>query len=95
ICLDWETASELDNLGFNLYRQAAGGELVRLNIDLIPGQNPGSPMGAVYTWRDETAAPGVTYFYWLEAVDVYDMATRHGPVSATALHHVYLPLVVH
>jgi hypothetical protein len=96
IRLDWETASEVDNVGFNLYRsESAEGERVQLNAALIPGQNPGSPVGSIYTFLDETAQPGVVYFYWLEAVDTHGGAALHGPVSAVARHLVYLPLVAH
>ena len=83
IRLDWETASEIDNLGFNLYRsESPEGERVQLNAALIPSQNPGSPVGAVYTWRDRAVTPGVTYYYWLEDMDLYGRATLHRPVSA-------------
>jgi hypothetical protein len=84
IVLRWETATEIDNLGFHLYRaKAPEGERTRLNASLIPSQNPGSPVGAVYTWRDRSAQPGVTYYYWLEDVDLHGQGTLHGPVSAT------------
>lgn len=86
ILLEWETASELDNLGFNLYRSTAlNGDYVQLNAALIPAQNPGAVFGGVYTWMDEDVTPGVTYFYKLEDVDIYGVATLHGPVQATAL----------
>ena len=82
ILLEWETASELHNLGFNLYRQAAEGDLlpsdaaVRLNAALIPAQVPGSAAGAAYSFLDESAEAGVTYSYWLEAVDVHGAIER-------------------
>jgi hypothetical protein len=85
IRLDWTTASEIDNLGFNVYRAEAadaGGGRLQLNGALIPAQNPGSAVGAAYSFVDETARPGVTYYYWLEDVDVNGAATLHGPVSA-------------
>ena len=89
IQLTWETASEMDNLGFNLYRaEAVDGARSQLNGRLIPVQMPGSSMGATYQFLDEAAQPGVTYYYWLEDVDVYSVATQHGPVSA-ALGHKY------
>jgi uncharacterized membrane protein len=100
ILLEWETATELDNLGFNLYRSEEAdeeGELSRLNAALIPGQNPGSPVGGSYAFVDQGVSPGVTYWYWLEAVDVHGAVTRHGPVSATVstrpVHRIYLPMV--
>jgi hypothetical protein len=97
IRLEWETASEVDNLGFDLYRsQSVAGEQVRLNAALIPGQNPGSPTGAVYTWLDESVTPGLTNHYWLEDVDVYGQTTQHGPVQVTLPSRPYchyLPLI--
>ncbi len=81
--LTWETNSELDNRGFNLYRGvSAAGPDRQLNEALIPSQSQGSPGGFVYTWEDQAdLAPGATYFYWVEAVDIYGAATIHGPVS--------------
>ena len=97
IRLDWETATEVDNLGFNLHRAGSpGGVKVQINEQLIPSQAPGSPLGAAYDFADETVAPGVTYCYWLEAVDVYGRGQLFGPVQATAgmWQQVYLPLLV-
>jgi len=86
ILIEWETATEVDNLGFNLYRStAANGEYVLLNGALIPTQVPGAVFGATYTWLDDSAVPGVTYFYKLEDVNIEGQATLHGPIQATAL----------
>jgi hypothetical protein len=85
IHVEWETASEIDNLGFNLYRSGTeNGPWVRLNDAIIPSKAPGSPGGAVYTWQDDDVVPGATYYYRLEDVDVFGTSTFHGPVSATA-----------
>jgi hypothetical protein len=83
IALEWETATEIDNVGFNLYRAGSlDGLRTRLNASLIPSQAPGSPAGAVYAWLDESVTSGMTYYYWLEDVDVHGVATLHGPVTA-------------
>jgi hypothetical protein len=84
IVLTWETASEIDNLGFNIYRaESAKGPFTKLNKSLIPSQvPPGSPIGATYTFRDRTARPGVKYFYKLESVDIYGNSAFHGPIDA-------------
>jgi hypothetical protein len=84
VSIVWETATEIDNVGFNLYRStAAGGPKIRLNEDLIPTQHPGRPTGAEYTWLDSSAIPGTFYYYWLEDIDTNGAAGLHGPVSMT------------
>lgn len=84
ISLEWATASETDNFGFNLYRATAlDGEQTQLNEGLIPSLvAPGSPYGAEYSFVDETAEPGVLYYYWLEDVELSMITTLHGPVEA-------------
>lgn len=80
--LTWETSSELDNLGFHLYRSSkAEGPFARITSALIPGLGS-SPVGASYRYRDEGLTEGVTYYYELEDVDTTGKGTRHGPVSA-------------
>ena len=83
VLLTWETASELNNRGFNLYRGVSPGAPDRqINETLIPSQSQGNPGGFIYTWEDRAGlVPGTTYFYWVEDVDINGAATRHGPVS--------------
>ncbi len=83
VLLTWETNSELNNRGFNLYRgTSAAGWDRQLNETLIPSQSQGNAGGFIYTWEDRTElVPGASYFYWVEDVNIYGAATRHGPVS--------------
>ena len=83
VLLTWETNSELNNRGFNLYRGVTpDGPDRQLNETLIPSQSQGSPGGFSYTWEDAAdLVPGTTYFYWLDDVDLDGVVTRHGPVS--------------
>ena len=91
--LDWATTSEVDNLGFNLYRsESPDGGLMRINADLIPSTAPGSLEGAVYRYVDTGSelpsgqlTPNKEYYYWLEDVDIYGSTSLHGPESARVL----------
>ena len=67
--LQWETGSEMDNLGFHLYRSlSAAGPWERITASLIPGLGS-SPMGARYRYVDMHVTNGVTYFYELEDIE--------------------------
>lgn len=93
--ITWETASEIDLRGFNLYRHTApAGKPVRLNQDLILPRAPGSSFGSAYAWLDEAVSPGTTYTYVLEDQDVNGQLTTWGPVQVTVPIQVYLPLLV-
>ena len=99
ILLAWETASETDNAGFNLYRlDNATGASVRLNEKLILSQMPGSLVGTQYQWIDQDAALSTPYTYWLEDINMRGMATSHEAVSVmlveTGLTTIYLPPVL-
>jgi hypothetical protein len=66
ILVTWETATELDNVGFNLYRsQSLEGQYAKINAALVPSQSPGTTLGAVYAWRDRDVRPGGAYYYVL------------------------------
>ncbi len=81
--LRWQTASELRNLGFHLYRgDSAAGPYTRTTSSLIPGLGS-SPTGQSYSYRDSGLLNGRTYFYKLEDVETTGRTELHGPVSAT------------
>lgn len=83
VVVSWETATELNNRGFNLYRGVSPDAWDRqLNSTLIPSQAQGSAGGFLYTWDDQTDfAAGQTYWYWLQDMDVNGHTTLHGPIS--------------
>jgi hypothetical protein len=96
VLVEWETASEMDNDGFNLWRsEAEAGPYIQLNADLIPARG-GPTSGVSYSYDDEAVTNGVTYWYKLEDVDLYGVSTFHGPVMAVAGrgYWLYLPLVL-
>lgn len=82
--LKWKTGYEVDNLGFNVYREDAG-ERVRVNKQIIAGsafiagQGTAMSSGRNYSWRDNTSNPNARY--WVEDLDVNGTSTWHGPIS--------------
>jgi len=89
--LAWETAAEVENLGFYLYRGSAEeGAFDRITPTLIPGLGS-SPLGARYRYLDSGLTNGQTYFYVLEDVETTGTRTKHGPVSATPQPGASLP----
>jgi hypothetical protein len=78
--LTWECADP--GVGFNLYRsEEATGVRSRLreiiNVELITGESP-------YTYLDAGVSDGVTYSYWLEAIDAGGASETFGPATCTA-----------
>ena len=83
VILNWNTESEIDNAGFNLYRsESENGEYIKINTSLISAK--GSPtQGASYEFIDNDVQNRKTYYYKLEDIDLNGNSTMHGPVSAT------------
>lgn len=83
VFVTWETVSELNNTGFNLYRSSSVDGADRALVVEVPAQSPGSTLGASYSYADAAVTSGQTYYYFLEDVDLNGAATLHGPVGVT------------
>jgi hypothetical protein len=81
--VEWVTKTEIDNLGFNLYRSINNGPLVQLNGNLIPGLIS-SIAGRSYTYTDTGAPTGTPVCYTLEDLDLSGTKTSHGPACVYA-----------
>ncbi len=81
VVLQWQTASESDNLGFYIYRsESEDGVYTRLNSELVPGA--GSSAGThLYRYADQQVVSGKTYFYRLVDVSTRGQEQWHGPVK--------------
>jgi hypothetical protein len=84
VVLKWRTASDINRLGFNVYRATtADGPMTQVNEDLIRSPlPPGSSSGANYSFEDMPVKSGMHYFYWLEDVDLDGFTLLHGPLEA-------------
>lgn len=79
--INWETASELTTLGFNVWRNTSdSGPQDKLNDTMIPA-HPGSAQGYLYSYLDTTAVENTPYYYWLEDIDTGNVGHFTGPIS--------------
>jgi hypothetical protein len=86
VALRWKTGYEVDNLGFNVYREQ-GGKRTRLNPSVIAGsalmagQGTRLTAGESYLWLDRSGKGKDSAQYWLEDIDLSGARTLHGPIS--------------
>ncbi len=82
--IEWETATELDTVGFNVYRtDSPDGDLVKVNDGLIPASS--EPLtGGKYHFIDRSPQLGITYYYYLEDVDENGVTDLNGPTIVKA-----------
>jgi hypothetical protein len=83
VTLNWETASENNNSGFNILRaKTEKGEYRQINKELIAPQ--GSAIeGASYEFIDTSVKNGKTYWYKLQDLDFSGTTSESGPVIAS------------
>ena len=68
VILQWRTESEINNLGFDVYRsESPEGQFVKVNPVYIKGAGTDATPHD-YQFADESAVVGKTYYYYLEAI---------------------------
>ena len=78
--LQWQTATEMDNAGFHIWRKdSEDGEAVRITDALIPAEG-NEVTGASYAYVDETAS-GTDFIYMLEDIDYSGKSSFHDLTS--------------
>jgi hypothetical protein len=81
IIISWETVSEVNTQGFNLFRAVASAEgpFVQVNEELIPAR--GDPLtGSSYQFRDQDVEAGRAYVYQIEEVEWGGARSRYPEV---------------
>lgn len=84
IVVEWSSASELNTVGYNLYRSLEEGQigekitpvLIPVGGDLLSGNE--------YSYTDQQVEAGKRYFYWLEDIDRQGIASKNGPIEIEA-----------
>ena len=83
VILKWITASEVGNVGFNVWRgKKEEGPFQKRNLDLIRSKGDSS-MPQKYSFTDEDVENGRRYFYYIESVDLAGVRQRSGLVGIT------------
>jgi predicted extracellular nuclease len=86
VLLRWQTSEEVDNLGFNIYREASGTR-TRITPQIVAGSaliaGPGTTLtaGRSYSWWDVVPQDKQDVRYWLEEIDLNGNRLMHGPVA--------------
>ena len=85
VLLQWKSDYEIDNLGYNVYREVAG-RRVKLNPQiiagsaLIVGQGVALKAGKAYAWADLSQRAYGPATYWLEDINLKSESRFTGPV---------------
>jgi photosystem II stability/assembly factor-like uncharacterized protein len=83
VLLRWKTESEVNNLGFKVYRSTQiDGDYVKVTPTLITGAGT-EPTPHEYSFIDEDVVVGNTYYYYLEDVDFSGKTNRSHIIEIT------------
>jgi hypothetical protein len=95
ITLSWETAQEMDLVGFNVWRsESADNHGTKISNSMIVAQAAGSLGGAGYSFDDVSIQPGRTYNYWIELVETGGSSFVEPSSQVFAPYYLMLPGVV-
>lgn len=93
VLVSWETAQEIDLIGFNLFRSTSeAGPWVQVNPDMIPCQYLSQPEGGSYIYADGDVVLGSPYYYTLESLDLQNRSAFTGPIRIS--YRMHLPLII-
>ena len=92
--LSWETFSDSDILGFDIYRSYENSPvLVKINTETLLVYPPDGTEGNQYSYTDAGVEIGQTYTYWLDLIDLGGQTSRFGPVTQLAGFKVFVPIM--
>jgi len=102
VTLLWRTETEVDNVGFSIYRSETAGEDVAgqshaatsgnyTKIAFVKGAG-NTAMPRDYQFTDEGVEPGKTYFYYLEDIDLTGGKGKSDIIELVVLSNPALPI---
>ena len=91
IKLEWSTQSEINNLGFNIYRASRQDQkFQKINGSMIAGAGTSSEK-KLYVFTDIHISKAGTYFYKLEQRDIDGQSEWHGPIQIQMDESMVIP----
>jgi hypothetical protein len=81
VTVNWVTAAEIDNAGFNVYRSASADAMGDMLNSALIASTSSAGTGAAYSFTDSAVGAGV-YYYWVQSVATDGTTTAYGPVEA-------------
>ena len=83
VTLHWGTITEINNLGFNIYRSdTQDGKYTKVNARLIQGVGTDATPRD-YSFTDENVKLGQTYYYYIEDVDFTGKTNKSDIIEVT------------
>jgi hypothetical protein len=92
IQIAWQTQSEANIAGFNLYRSTAADGAGRSLIYNTAASNPGTTLPGSYQFSDAQVQSGLRYYYWLEVLGRDGSSELMSPTSVL-VSRIFLPSV--
>jgi hypothetical protein len=78
--LKWSTATEVDNLGFDLFRSTSeDGLFEKINSEPLPGAGS-VDAPSYYVFVDENIDPTIDYYYYIESISFDGVRERFSPI---------------
>jgi hypothetical protein len=100
--IEWVYTVEPVALTYTLWRSesATRSEAVVVEAPLLAATGDSDPVVAYYTMIDNSAQPGHTYTYWLDATDSQGNTSTFGPLNLDQVddasqpqHRLFLPII--
>lgn len=83
VLVRWCTASEIETLGFHVYREVNGARpYVRVTRALLPASGWASEF--TYSYLDRSAPRGKPLRYWIQVVNLDGSRSWYGPAGVAA-----------
>ncbi len=94
VTLTWQSTSETEIEGYNVYRAEVGSsDETLLTAQMIDALYSGDSLGMIYNWVDYSPLPFKQYVYTVEVIHLDGSTTRLSVIVETLPYMIYLPML--